>query len=161
MFPSQFNYVYIVITPEARTTFVDTRDNVRLDQFYKVQVLTQPGFPEVSPASETKVVSGRGLPAYIRMLALNASVFCQVWSSRDAGEYVSSWRSRLREIRKLWDKHSPSISTPPPTATGPGMNSSMFHRQSAINYGSDGNRTSMMSGASADMERQNSSGSRG
>lgn len=161
MFPSQFNYVYIVITPEARTTFVDTRDNVRLDQFYKVQVLTQPGFPEVSPASETKVVSGRGLPAYIRMLALNASVFCQVWSSRDAGEYVSSWRSRLREIRKLWDKHSPSISTPPPTATGPGMNSSMFHRQSVINYNSEGNRSSIMSGASADMERQNSSGSRG
>lgn len=160
-FPSQFNYVYIVITPEARTTFVDTRDNVRLDQFYKVQVLTQPGFPETSPASETKIISGRGLPAYIRMLALNASVFCQVWSSRDAGEYVSSWRSRLREIRRLWDKHSPSVATPPSTATGPGMNSSMFHRQSVVTYNSDGNRSSIMSGTSADMERQNSSGSRG
>ncbi|GME27801.1 Rap/ran-GAP [Neofusicoccum parvum] len=160
-FPSQFNYVYIVITPEARTTFVDTRDNVRLDQFYKVQVLTQPGFPETSPASETKIISGRGLPAYVRMLALNASVFCQVWSSRDAGEYVSSWRSRLREIRRLWDKHSPSVATPPSTATGPGMNSSMFHRQSVVTYNSDGNRSSIMSGTSADMERQNSSGSRG
>lgn len=163
MFPSQFNYVYIVITPEARTTFVDTRDNVRLDQFYKVQVLTQPGFPEVSPASETKIISGKGLSAYVRMLALNASVFCQVWSSRDAGEYVSSWRSRLREIRKLWDKHAPNGPTPPSSASGPGttMNSSMFHRQSVVTYNSDGNRSSIMSGTSADMERQNSSGSRG
>ncbi|EKG11200.1 Rap/ran-GAP [Macrophomina phaseolina MS6] len=163
MFPSQFNYVYIVITPEARTTFVDTRDNVHLDQFYKVQVLTQPGFPEVSPASETKIISGKGLPAYVRMLALNASVFCQVWSSRDAGEYVSSWRSRLREIKRLWDRHSLNGPTPPSSASGPGtgMSNSMFHRQSVVTYNSDGNRSSIMSGTSADMERQNSSGSRG
>lgn len=163
-FPSQFNYVYIVITPEARTTFVDTRENDGLDQFYKVQVLTQPGFPEVSPASETKVISGKGLPAYIRMLALNASVFCQVWSSRDAGEYVSSWRSRLREIKKLWDKHLPGGPTPPPSAAGLGMNSGgggLFHRQSIVTYNSEGNRSSIMSGTSAEMERQNSSGSRG
>ncbi|KAL1623830.1 Tuberous sclerosis 2-like protein [Diplodia seriata] len=161
-FPSQFNYVYIVITPEARTTFVDTRDNVGLDQFYKVQVLTQPGFPEVSPASETKVISGKGLPAYIRMLALNASVFCQVWSSRETGEFVSSWRSRLREIKKLWDKHLPGIQTPPSSAAGPSVSSGgVFHRQSVATYNSEGNRSSIMSGTSAEMERQNSSGSRG
>ncbi|KAL1648768.1 Tuberous sclerosis 2-like protein [Diplodia intermedia] len=161
-FPSQFNYVYIVITPEARTTFVDTRDNVGLDQFYKVQVLTQPGFPEVSPASETKVISGKGLPAYIRMLALNASVFCQVWSSRETGEFVSSWRSRLREIKKLWDKHLPGMQTPPSSAAGPSVSSGgVFHRQSVATYNSEGNRSSIMSGTSAEMERQNSSGSRG
>ncbi|KAK5020845.1 Tuberous sclerosis 2-like protein, partial [Cryomyces antarcticus] len=39
-FPSDFNYVYIVITPEARATFVETRARARQDgqdQFYKVQ----------------------------------------------------------------------------------------------------------------------------
>ncbi|KAF2146097.1 uncharacterized protein K452DRAFT_315352 [Aplosporella prunicola CBS 121167] len=160
MFPSQFNYVYIVITPESRTTFIDTRHNIELDQFYKVQVLTQPGFPEISPASETKLISGKGLPAYVRMLALNASVFCQVWSTREAGEYVSSWRNRLREIKKLWDKHSTTVATPPSSASGnPGISGSMWHRQSIATFNSDGNRSSIMSG-SVDMERQVSGGSR-
>ncbi|KAK7512577.1 uncharacterized protein IWZ02DRAFT_436566 [Phyllosticta citriasiana] len=141
MFPSQFNYVYIVITPESHPTLIPPPQSEPVDQlvdpnqhyshhhrqhldaYYKVQVLTRPGFPEISPASETKIISGRGLPAYVRMLALNASVFCQVWSAREAGEYVSPWRNRLREIRRLWDKHAPppamATATPTPPVTGP------------------------------------------
>ncbi|KAK3075230.1 hypothetical protein LTS18_014072, partial [Coniosporium uncinatum] len=57
-FPSAFNYLYIVITPQARASFVETRHNPNQtapDQYYRVQVLSQEGFPELSPAAETKI----------------------------------------------------------------------------------------------------------
>lgn len=143
-FPSAFNYVNIVIQPEARTSFVATRlfaaerarraeekkraeeelkkanglengvhatgtttssiPSISSDLFYRVTVLTAPGIPAISAAATTKIISGPCLPAFVRLLALNASVFCHVWSNRDAGgigEHVSSWRSRLREINRL------------------------------------------------------------
>merc|ERR1711964_840009 len=76
-FPSQFNYVNIVITPESRASFVATRFRSKMhagDAFYKVQVMSKPGFPEISPAAETKIMSLAALPGFIRLLALNASV---------------------------------------------------------------------------------------
>ena len=85
-FPSEFNYVNIVITPESRASFVATRliSHSDLSQahksFFKVQVMSKPGFPEISPASETKMVSLTALPGFIRLLALNASVFSLVWA---------------------------------------------------------------------------------
>ncbi|KAL2212178.1 tuberin [Sarocladium strictum] len=113
-FPSQFNYVNIVITPASRTTFVAAREAADRKRdglsgpqaFYMVQVLSKPGFPEISPASMPKMLSGAALPSFIRLLALNASVFSMVWENRQGGEHVSSWRSRLREIRRLREKHS-------------------------------------------------------
>ncbi|QDS77035.1 hypothetical protein FKW77_006630 [Venturia effusa] len=111
-FPSQFNYVYIVITPETKHSFTSLRDKEHLPQlFYKVQVLSQPGFPEISPAAETKLLNGKALPDFVRLLALNASVFSLVWRDREIGEHVSPWRNRLREIKRLRDRyvsHSPS-----------------------------------------------------
>lgn len=111
MFPSAFNYVYIVITPEARLSFIDTRGlnnaNHMDKHFYKVQVLTKPGFPEISPAAEAKVLSGKSLASYVRLLALNASVFSLVWSTREGGEYISPWRNRLREIKRLRERYCP------------------------------------------------------
>ncbi|KAI9822268.1 MAG: Tuberous sclerosis 2-like protein [Thelocarpon impressellum] len=121
-FPSDFNFVNIVITPESRATFVAarTRDYEIQKQFYRVQVMSRPGFPEISPAAETKLVSGKSLPAFVRLLALNASVFSLVWANREGGEHVSSWRNRLREIVKLRDRHcGPGSSlTPMTTPTG-------------------------------------------
>ncbi|KAF2454466.1 hypothetical protein BDY21DRAFT_352959 [Lineolata rhizophorae] len=140
--PSEFNYVYIVITPEERggaKEWLDASGNAEVEQhegsehgdhsttsstgpppsssapprrpapstqpFYKVHVLSAPGFPELSPAAEPKLVSARSLPTYIRALALNASVFSLVWARRHAGtETVSSWRNRLREINKLRER---------------------------------------------------------
>lgn len=122
-FPSEFNYVNIVITPESRASFVATRDRSSVDpdtSFYKVQVLSKEGFPEISPASETKILRLKALPDFIRLLALNASVFCLVWSNRHGGEYISSWRSRYREIQRLRDKYkSASTSTTSPPSTAP------------------------------------------
>jgi hypothetical protein len=134
-FPSQFNYVNIVITPASRASFTATReaqkDPETRQSFYRVQVMSKPGFPEISPASETKIVSLKALPAFIRLLALNASVFSLVWQNRTGGEHVSSWRGRLREIKKLRDKYgSKAVSTgqqlhttspsPPPMSSGGG-----------------------------------------
>ncbi|TLD32104.1 hypothetical protein E2P81_ATG07594 [Venturia nashicola] len=123
-FPSQFNYVYIVITPETKHSFSSLRDKEHMTQlFYKVQVLSQPGFPEISPAAETKVLNGQALPDFVRLLALNASVFSLVWRDRDDGEHVSPWRNRLREIKRLRERY---ISHAPPTLShyGPGSSPS-------------------------------------
>ncbi|CAG9999789.1 unnamed protein product [Clonostachys byssicola] len=113
-FPSQFNYVYIVITPASRASFIASReakDEQSRDQpFYRVQVMSRPGFPEISPASETKMISLKALPGFIRLVALNASVFSMVWQSRNGGEHVSAWRNRLREIRRLREKYGPKSS---------------------------------------------------
>jgi hypothetical protein len=125
-FPSDFNYVNIVITPESRASFVAKRFRSKADAnnaFYKVQVMSKPGFPEISPAAETKIVSLTALPGLIRLLALNASVFSLVWSNREGGEHISSWRSRLREINRIRDRYGakPSNSnaaSPPGTANG-------------------------------------------
>ncbi|KAI0457873.1 hypothetical protein F5B21DRAFT_54557 [Xylaria acuta] len=125
-FPSEFNYVNIVITPESRASFVATRQRTPKDvedSFYKVQVMSKPGFPEISPASETKIVSLKALPDFIRLLALNASFFSHVWANREGGEHISSWGNRLRDINRLREKygsktilHGASTPSPPTTA---------------------------------------------
>jgi len=138
-FPSQFNYVYIVITPTPRLSFAAAREAAKhrqeeaggggagggpsSSQFFMVQVMSQPGFPEISPAAEPKMVSLKALPSFVRLLALNASVFSQVWANREGGEHVSSWRNRLREINRLRERYSPRLQpapSPPPTSLGGG-----------------------------------------
>ena len=109
-FPSQFNSVYIVITPSARTSFLQTRrmkQADKKDRFYKVHVLIRPGYPSISSAAEQKVVSAASLPGYVRNLALNDCVFSLMWSQRggEAGEYPSSWRSRLDQIRRFRERY--------------------------------------------------------
>jgi hypothetical protein len=105
-FPSAFNYVYIVITPESIQSFTSLRGKEHPpDRFYKVKVLSAPGFPEVSPAAETKLLSGKALPGFVRLLALNASVFSLAWQNREGGEHFSPWRNRLREIKRLREKY--------------------------------------------------------
>ncbi|KAI1331954.1 hypothetical protein F5Y16DRAFT_209998 [Xylariaceae sp. FL0255] len=122
-FPSQFNYVNIVITPESRASFVATRQRTPKDvkdSFYRVQLMSKPGFPEISPASETKLLSLKALPHFIRLLALNASVFSLVWDNREGGENISSWGNRLREINRLRDKYAPKTGPYGPTPSPPG-----------------------------------------
>ncbi|GAW12584.1 hypothetical protein ANO14919_019540 [Xylariales sp. No.14919] len=123
-FPSDFNYVNIVITPESRASFVATRQKTPKDveySFYKVQVMSKPGFPEISPASETKIVSLKALPDFIRLLALNASFFSHVWANREGGEHISSWGNRLRAINRLREQYGPKTlrgpSSPSPPST--------------------------------------------
>lgn len=157
-FPSEFNYVYIVITPESRASFVASRENAlkghrrtseggengqdaeNADEtyidpstyapFFKVQVMSKEGFPEISPCAATKMVDLEALPDFVRLLALNASVFSVVWANRELGEYPSSWRSRLREIIRLRERYAQqgmtaSVFSPPatnsPNTPAPGL----------------------------------------
>ncbi len=138
-FPSDFNYVNIVITPESRESFVASRfmsEERTRSAFYKVQVMSRPGFPEISPAAETKIVSLTALPGFIRLLALNASVFSQVWANREGGEHVSSWRNRLREINRIRDRYGPkhASSTPvSPPGTSNGASSDRRNVRDSLN----------------------------
>jgi hypothetical protein len=126
-FPSQFNYVYIIITPTPHLSFVASRTPQEdgTTRFCTVQVVSQTGFPEISPASEPKMVSLKALPGFVRLLALNASVFSLVWANREDGEHVSSWRERLRQINALRTRYGPKVSgagvapSPPPGAIAP------------------------------------------
>lgn len=107
--PSQFNFINIVITPVSRIAPRDfakseTEDTTDYNkQFYSVKVMSKPGFPELSPAATAKVISGKNLAAFVRILAMNASVFSLVWN-REGGEHISSWRNRLREIKRLRER---------------------------------------------------------
>lgn len=110
-FPSQFSLVYIVITPSARTSFIQSRTQStateKKDRFYAVQVLTRPAYPTISTAAEEKIISGTSLPGYVRNLAFNECIFSSMWAYKDdSGEYPSSWRSRLHQIRRLWERYS-------------------------------------------------------
>lgn len=107
-FPSAFNYVHIVISPESRASFVDRRldgDPDGRNRYYKVQAISRPGFPDISPAVETKILQGKYLAAYCRLIAINACVFSNVWFIRGGGESTSSWRNRLREIKRLRERY--------------------------------------------------------
>ncbi|KAI9689488.1 MAG: Tuberous sclerosis 2-like protein [Bathelium mastoideum] len=116
--PSQVTLAYIVITPEAYTSpsrphFPPSSTAASSAAAYKVRVLTKPGFPALSPAAETKLVSAAALPAFVRLLALNASVLSGVWVAGGGGggggndAYVSSWRARLRVIKQLRARYGP------------------------------------------------------
>ncbi|KAL2162668.1 hypothetical protein VTH06DRAFT_6504 [Thermothelomyces fergusii] len=138
-FPSQFNYVYIVITPKPHLPFVASRvpQEDGASRFCMVQVMSQSGFPEISPAAEPKMISLEALPGFVRLLALNASVFSLVWANREDGEHVSSWRERLRQINALRARYGPksggpgvspspppgAIATPTAASTAPGAGS--------------------------------------
>lgn len=136
---SQFNFVNIVISPVSRTggfnTPVDSSPAATEsatppassqestdpeNMYYEVKVLSKPGVPEISCAAAAKVVSGKNLAAFVRILALNSSVFSLVWSSH--GEHISSWRNRLREIKRVRERalsmHSQSSDTASAESSG-------------------------------------------
>ncbi|KAG0641715.1 hypothetical protein HOY80DRAFT_1038654 [Tuber brumale] len=105
---SQFNFVSIIITPEARSGFVSSRLLRKGSEdraFYRVQMVCKEGFSEISPAQEPKIVSESSLPAFVRNLALNASVYSHVYNE-GGGEHISNWRHRLRSIARLRERTS-------------------------------------------------------
>ena len=142
--PSQFNFVNIVISPACRVAYDDENSAIEFgtsntssssssspnfdNLYYHVKVMSKPGFPELSPAATTKVISGKNLPLFIRFLALNATVFSQVWNSED-GEHISSWLNRMREIKRLRERTLNSLSqAADSTSSGEGTPYSSFRR---------------------------------
>ena len=128
-FPSAFNYVHIVISPESRASFVDRRldeDPDGRERYYKVQAISRSDFPDISPAVETKILCGKHLAGYCRLIAINACVFSEVWSAREGRETSSSWRNRLRQIKRLRERygannidHQPAASPASPSPSHP------------------------------------------
>jgi len=122
-FPSDFNFVNIIITPETRMGFTQRRMRTHHEiskQMYKIEVKTKSGLPEISPVVDSKMVSMSTVPGLVRLLAINASVFSLVWANREGGEHVSSWRNRLREIKMMRMRYSAEQSGPTglPSAAG-------------------------------------------
>ncbi|KAK2764937.1 Tuberous sclerosis 2-like protein [Arachnomyces sp. PD_36] len=106
--PSQFNFVNIVISPANRIAYSEETYEEPCDPtdcFYVVHVMCKPGFPELSAATKPKIISGKNLASFVRLIALNASVLSLVWN-REGGEHVSAWLNRLREIRRLRNRIS-------------------------------------------------------
>lgn len=105
--PSEFNSINIVITPCSRIAYDESGTAVGETDpenlYYTVVVMSKPGYPDVSPAATPKVISGKNLAPFVRILALNASVFSLVWNNK-GGEHASSWRTRLREIKKVRER---------------------------------------------------------
>lgn len=104
--PSAFNYVHIVVAPEARASFIETRADRREDWYlrswFKVHIVTRPDFPNLGSAAEPKVVSGKALGLYVRNLVMNAGIFAQVWAVREGGGgQGGSWRARLGMLRNM------------------------------------------------------------
>lgn len=120
-FKTQYNYFYIVVTPEFVTPPLphrlsahagDRHPSDNLGHFkprfcFTVHTIHSPSFPEISPTSTPKLVSASALSGFVRQLALSASVFSLVRSSTGGGgEYVSSWQNRLRHIIKLRERYA-------------------------------------------------------
>lgn len=105
--PSEFNSINIVITPCSRIAYDESGATIGETDpdklYYTVRVMSKPGYPDVSPAATPKVISGKNLAPFVRILALNASVFSLVWNNK-GGEHASSWRTRLREIKKVRER---------------------------------------------------------
>ncbi len=74
-------------------------------------MLTRPGYPSISSAASEKIISGASLASYVRSLALNDCVFSLMWSTREgeSGEYPSSWRSRMDQLRRLGERYGVEV----------------------------------------------------
>ena len=147
-FPSEFNYVNIVVTPASRASKKEADEDIATQnmcerarmpggknepwvpkistypqpKYYQVHVLTAPGFPSISPASDPKIISATQLPSFVRLIGLNACVFCTAWVTRNSDtDYPSSWRARLQEIRRLRDRvvQRAAAAAPEPVRGGP------------------------------------------
>jgi hypothetical protein len=163
-FPSAFNYVYIVITPETRAGVVgegtaaaaedEAAGGATSDALFRVQVLSAPSFPSLSPASETKLLSGRALGAFTRLVALNGAFFSQVWAERErGGEHVSSWRNRLLDVRRMRDKYGSREKVVGGAEKGGTGSNRASGAWGGGGGGAAGDRTSMSSAAAARQQR--------
>jgi hypothetical protein len=106
--PSQFNHVNIVITPEPSPAPAGRGEGdegacslPEKQQYFTIRTYSHAAFPQLSPTASYRLLPLANLPALVRQIALHASVFSNVWAHREGGEHVSSWRNRLREIKKL------------------------------------------------------------
>jgi hypothetical protein len=132
---SQLNYINIIVTP---ADVVDTTEV--MPSYYHVQVMTKPGFPNISPAADLKVISAALLPKFVRVLAINANVFAQCWQTKESDkEFPSNWRERLQHIKRL--KHRMVLRSGSGSEATPGIGSSSSMPPPSSGSGASGRRT--------------------
>ncbi|OMJ25492.1 Tuberous sclerosis 2 protein-like protein [Smittium culicis] len=112
---SQFNFVQIIVTPgdisSKSPDLIDEFDDskkpiVRGERLYYVRTQISDELPPIGPAMYPKLVTLSALPGLVRIAAIHANIFVQVYlaiKKHAAREYVSTWRQRLRGIRRLRD----------------------------------------------------------
>lgn len=133
--PSQFNFVSIIISPEARSSFVSSRMVARAGAdktFYRVKLACKEGFSDISPAQEPKMVSAKNLSSFVRNLALNASIYSHVFNEQGQ-EHISNPRHRLRSIKQMRERvGAPAATLNMPKPTSPLVPQSSNRRVSAM-----------------------------
>ncbi|KAH9824290.1 hypothetical protein DFH28DRAFT_1118111 [Melampsora americana] len=102
---SAFNFINIIIEPNTPRTFITSNDL----KFYKVSLQLKPGLPAIGPIENFKLVSSSIISEFIRRISINANTFVQVYlgtvgTGNRKLEYVSHWRGRLREIKRLKER---------------------------------------------------------
>ena len=102
-FRSQLNYVNVVVSPATRPVAPQSHLDSQHSAFYKVQLLVRTDLQSMSAIGEPKVVTEAALAPFVRMVGLNADVFCSAYNASKEGdaEFPSSWRARLQEIERL------------------------------------------------------------
>lgn len=109
--PSHFNYVNIVISPHSQRHLSQSLDSSTNNActFYKVIMQRRSDMPEIGPITEFKMISASALPAFVLTTALHANIFSQVFLQSGGSknvEYVTNWKGRLRQIKRLKERFS-------------------------------------------------------
>ena len=116
---SEFNSNSIVISRHSRSssetdTIVSSETNPTKEQFFKVKLVQTEGMEEISPIVDEKVISASSLAPFVRSVALNLSIFCQIYIGR---QEKSHWVERLDQIKQIRDRalakrNSDAVGTP-------------------------------------------------
>lgn len=107
--PSQFNFINIVVSPHSISTEAVSPSHALTgteNTFFKVEMQRRPDMPDIGPMSEPKLVSAQSLPGFVRLAAIHANIFAQVFwqSGTTGGQYVSHWRERLKQIKRIKER---------------------------------------------------------
>lgn len=99
--PSEFNFINIVVSPDAYQTTRSLKDNSThwKEPFYKVKVLAHTNLPEISPVQDWRLVSASKLSNFVRTVAIHCNIYAQIHHAH--GSYTSMWRQRLDRIHTL------------------------------------------------------------
>ncbi|OLY81387.1 Tuberous sclerosis 2 protein-like protein [Smittium mucronatum] len=134
---SQFNFVQIIVSPgdisPKSPDLIDEFDDsqkpiVRGERLYWVRTQISPELPPIGPAMHPKLVTLSALPGLVRIASIHANIFVQVYlaiKKQDTIGYTSTWRQRLRGIRRLRDtalsNNEHSSSSTPHDLSSPGL----------------------------------------
>ncbi|KXN72831.1 hypothetical protein CONCODRAFT_36456, partial [Conidiobolus coronatus NRRL 28638] len=120
--PGQFNLVNIIITPlfeESNQTdqispnandssFEQFKPN--LNEIFRVETQFRSDINHLSPLVNAKVVTGPSVAPLVRQVALNCSIFTQIYLKPN--NYSTNWTERYRQIGRVKERVSSSPMSP-------------------------------------------------